>query len=303
MSTAKPPPLDPPVDGLPLAEAGKPGWWTVQLRLGGREVRVHLADPPEGDLSRLRESLRSGRYLRPAVIEDAEYRSLCFGLRYTQSQMSLRDPQELVLTYLRKMLCFRLLQPQPAHIVMIGLGGGSLVKYCHRELPKTRITALEIDPAVIQLSPLFELPEGSARWSLRCVDAVDHFRGQGEPADVVIADGCDERGIAPALCDEAFFASVHDRLRPGGVLVVNLVGALGRSAAVLGALRRAFSGQVAVLKVEVGGNRIALAQREGDWPPRAARLNKRAAMLYQGDEFDFPAWADEIERQAHRGRR
>lgn len=275
-------------------------WWTLTLRLAGREVRAYLAEPPTGDLSRLREQLRSGRYTRPMVVEDADFRRLHFGLRYTQSQMNRHAPDELTLAYLRKMLCFRLLQPQPRHIVMVGLGGGSLLKYCHRELPRTRITVLEIDPDVIRLAPLFELPEADARWRIDCVDAVEHFRGEGDAMDVVIADGCDERGIAPALCEEAFFISVRERLRAGGVLVVNLVGALGRSAPVLHGLRRAFDGQVVVLKVGIGGNRIALAQRAGTWPPPPARLHQRAALLSEGEEFDFASWAEELERQARR---
>ena len=34
---------------------------------------------------------------------------------------------------------------------MIGLGGGSLVRFCHRHLPHSRMTVVEINPAVVAL--------------------------------------------------------------------------------------------------------------------------------------------------------
>jgi spermidine synthase len=48
----------------------------------------------------------------------------------TQSAMSLSEPDALIAQYTRKMMSFLLFNPDPKHIVMIGLGGGSLAKYC-----------------------------------------------------------------------------------------------------------------------------------------------------------------------------
>ena len=66
-----------------------------------------------------------------------------------QSEMSLKAPNDLALRYTQKMMAFLLFQPRPMRIVLIGLGGGSLVKFCHHRLPGARMTAVELDPDVI----------------------------------------------------------------------------------------------------------------------------------------------------------
>ena len=44
------------------------------------------------------------------------------------------------------MMGFLLFQPAPARIAMIGLGGGSLAKYCALKLPEADFTAIERRP-------------------------------------------------------------------------------------------------------------------------------------------------------------
>jgi spermidine synthase len=56
------------------------------------------------------------------------------------------------------MMLVLLFNPAPRSILMIGLGGGSLPKYCHRHLPQCDITVVEINPAVISLREAFQVP-------------------------------------------------------------------------------------------------------------------------------------------------
>ena len=77
----------------------------------------------------------------PVVEQDGESVIMSFDEVSVQSRMRLDDPTALDLDYSRVMMAFLLLQPQPESILMIGLGGGSLAKYCHRHLPQARITA------------------------------------------------------------------------------------------------------------------------------------------------------------------
>ena len=64
----------------------------------------------------------------------------------------------MYVSYTRAMMAFLLFNPEPRHVLMIGLGGGSLAKYCHRKLPATRITVLELDHDVIALRAKFGIP-------------------------------------------------------------------------------------------------------------------------------------------------
>ena len=60
------------------------------------------------------------------VSEQGGLRSLHLGSDTVQSTMRIADPIELVLSYTRAMMGFLLFHPQPRHVAMLGLGGGSL---------------------------------------------------------------------------------------------------------------------------------------------------------------------------------
>ncbi len=98
---------------------------------------------------------------KPIVLETEHLVSLCFDGRGMQSTMLREAPDALALGYTRTMMGFLLFQPEPACVGLIGLGGGSLVKYCYRNLPNTHLTAIEINPEVIALRDRFHVPPDS----------------------------------------------------------------------------------------------------------------------------------------------
>jgi spermidine synthase len=100
----------------------------------------------------------SGEYDRPFVIDDGSTRTLHFSLSLIQSTMSLKEPFALELDYTQAMMSFLLFLARPQHIFMLGLGGGSLAKFCWRHVGSARITVVEIDPDVIAFRDEFELP-------------------------------------------------------------------------------------------------------------------------------------------------
>jgi spermidine synthase len=100
----------------------------------------------------------SGEYDRPFVIDDGSTRTLHFSLSLIQSTMSLKEPFALELDYTQAMMSFMLFLARPQRIFMLGLGGGSLAKFCWRHVGSARITVVEIDPDVIAFRDEFELP-------------------------------------------------------------------------------------------------------------------------------------------------
>ena len=265
---------------------------------------AYLGEPaPEpAAVPQLLRSLRNGQYAKPFVLEDGEYRQLHFGLRFTQSRMSLKAPDALTLAYTRKMMAFLLFQSQPAHVVIVGLGGGSLTKFCYHQLPHARVTTVEIDRSVIELARLFKVPKPNARLRIVHADGADYFAATRQSADVVLVDGCDQHGIAPALCEEGFYASVRARLRPGGLLVVNLVGTVGRSDALIRGIAKVFDGQVIVLPVSVGGNRIVIAFCDPAWPPDWTEIDRRAVALSKQHGLDLSGFSRRIQSCARNPR-
>src|SRR5512146_1660508 len=104
------------------------------------------------------ETLDPSLHARPFVHEGSNRKGLYFSISEIQSRMDLRDPFALDLEYTRTMMGFLLFRPDPRQIAMIGLGGGSLAKFCHRHLPAARLQVVEINPHVIALRDEFHVP-------------------------------------------------------------------------------------------------------------------------------------------------
>ena len=172
---------------------------------------------------------------KPYLKEDGEEVALHFDFRTVQSAMSKADPDALTLGYTRTMMAFLLFQPEPARIAMIGLGGGSMAKYCLRHLPGVDFTAVEISPEIIALRDDFRLPPDGERFRVVCADGADYIRAMNHTVDVLLLDGFDLEGQPRQLCSTAFYDYCFARLNPGGVLLYAAEDALH----VLGARREA----------------------------------------------------------------
>jgi hypothetical protein len=98
-------------------------------------------------------------YTGPCRTRRGNRRTLEFAPGDIQSEMLLSRPMRWCWP-MRAMMCFVLFVPRPRHIVMVGLGGGSLAKFCHRHFPGARITVIELRADVIALRDAFH---GAAR--------------------------------------------------------------------------------------------------------------------------------------------
>ncbi|MFL6675731.1 MAG: methyltransferase [Massilia sp.] len=183
-----------------------------------------------------------------------------------QSEMHLARPDALVLAYARAMMCFALFVPRPRHIVMVGLGGGSLAKFCYRHFPGARITVLELRADVIALREQFHVPPDDARFRVIHADAADYIGRLAASADVLLVDGFDADGLPAALSSDAFYANCRRTLRDGGVLVANIFNYDPRYPALLARVRRAFQGRVCQFDRIAGNNHILFAVKAPPHP-------------------------------------
>ena len=159
---------------------------------------------------------------QPIVHETNSAKSMVFSDIDIQSRMSLARPDELQFEYTRLMMGVLLFQPQPKRILMVGLGGGSLAKFCYKHLPDSHITVVEINPHVIALRQSFCIPNDDARFQVLQMDAA-HFMAQTEQTfDVVFVDGFDQHGMPEQLCSPQFYSDCRRVLNVGGVAVANL---------------------------------------------------------------------------------
>lgn len=279
--------------------ASQSDWLELPAGILSEEGVIRVLEPADSDAERLRDDLVAGRYAKPFILDDGRVRRLYFTLRYLQSEMRLKDPQRLALAYTRKMMAFLLFHPNPKRILLIGLGGGSLAKFCHRQLPRARIIAIEIDPTVIAMSSQFGITTDE-RLAIVQTDAADYLPTAQADTDVLLLDAFDRDGIAPTLSNPSFFAAARRRLRPNGLLVANLAGAEDNWRPHLGMLRDAFDDRVILVRVAGDDNHIAFASSNPDFPPHWTLLEKTANGLQRRHGLDYPEFLRKLKRAATR---
>jgi spermidine synthase len=220
---------------------------------------VRLVEPAAGFGTEELDRLRAGTLGRPFIIDSGRTRNLFFTTTAVQSAMFLDDPHALVVPYTRKMMAFLLFRPAPRHVLMIGLGGGSLAKFCHRRLPRTRITVVEISADVIALRDEFSIPPDDARFEIVREDGAAFLSRAHVSPDVILVDAFDEVGVSPSLAFTDFYERASRCMTPDGVLVMNLSGIKSRYAAHIRKVQAAFAGSVRLVPVDGEDNVLLFA--------------------------------------------
>jgi spermidine synthase len=254
---------------------------------------VRLNETADADPRLLARRILDGKYTKPFVVDDGRVKRLHFSFALVQSEMRKDEPWSLHLAYTRAMMAFLLLRPLPRHVVIVGLGGGSLTKFCHRHLPRTRITTVELNPDVIAFRNEFALPPDDERHRIICQDAAEYFATTEEAPDVVLLDGYDDEGIAPSFANANFYENLAASLAPRGLLVCNIAQKTVDSEGHLALLREVF-GEVLLMAVPEDGNRIALAFNDPALRPDPTRVKREARALGERTGLDFAAFAQNL---------
>ncbi len=123
------------------------------------------------------------------------------------------------------MMCTMMLQSLPENVLLIGLGGGSLVKFLLDFSPEARIDVAEINPEVVNVARgYFQVPESERLLiTLAPGEAVVADRlAAGVRYDLLLLDAFNEDGPARALLETEFLCSCRELLAPGGIFAMNL---------------------------------------------------------------------------------
>lgn len=210
-------------------------------------------------------------------------RTLHVGGDAIQSAMRLDDPYALALDYTRCMMAFLLFHPQPREALMIGLGGGSLAKFFHKNLKKTRVRVIELDPRV----------EAIAREQFALPREVAVEIGDGAEAlaplccDVLVVDAFLDELHVPKLASPQFYDAAWLALREPGVMVVNFMNDDPNFDRTLQRLEGAFGGAVLAMPALYDPNIVVFAlkglQKSVPWSTlreRAGKLESRYGLPF-----------------------
>jgi spermidine synthase len=155
-----------------------------------------------------------------AVSDSRGLRTLHVGGEAIQSSMRIEEPFALALDYTRCMMSFLLFHPEPQEALMIGLGGGSLAKFFHRQLRRTRVRAVELDPRIVTAARQhFALPPDDARLKVEVGDGAEAL--SPECCDVLVIDAYHDEDHVPELASGEFYDGAFIALREPGVMVIN----------------------------------------------------------------------------------
>jgi spermidine synthase len=227
----------------------------------------------------------------PFVYEDENLSSLHFEIDSVQSLMDKAAPNQLILRYTQIMMGFLLFIDYPEHIGMIGLGGGSLPKYCYQHLPRTRISVAEISPEVMALRDYFMIPRNDERFKVLLEDGAEYVKRHSASLDVLMVDGFDLTGQPPQLCSEIFYEGCCRALTPNGIMVANLCD-LGYKAS-LRKIRGVFE-DVLLCDCPDGTNRIVFARKSEKLSRTPQPLMRRSQGLSSLHSVDLDYVADQL---------
>ena len=199
----------------------------------------------------------------PFVREALTSKTLHFSLDEVQSRMRIAHPDALDLRYTRTMMGFLLFGPLPRDIAMVGLGGGSLAKFCHRHLPQARIDVVELNPHVIALRDEFRVPPDGRRFRVIEADAAAFVRDTGRRYDVLLLDAFGPRGLPRHLSTQRYYDDCADVLKAGGLLVANLHSAARDLDACVDRIARSCGGGALLVEESDVRNTIVFARRGG----------------------------------------
>ncbi|MCR4412406.1 MAG: fused MFS/spermidine synthase [Thermoguttaceae bacterium] len=226
-------------------------------------------------------------YSRILVRKAGNVRTLLFvrdsGEEAAQSQMDLAHPHELRFVYLRYMFLSYAFRPKQEHVLIVGLGGGSMIHFLKRYDPGVKIDVVEIDPVVVRIAGEFFGVRSGGNVHVITADAVDYLADTPSRYDVIYLDAflkpsgdTDSTGVPLRLRTVRFYQSVQRKLRPGGLVVFNLNPHPGL-AEDIETIRAAFP-QVYVFRLPANEGAVVVASTAEERVPRSVVLERAAEL-------------------------
>ncbi|GAB2885221.1 hypothetical protein GCM10027278_01790 [Paralcaligenes ginsengisoli] len=159
------------------------------------------------------------------ILENDGVRTLHFGSPAVQGAMRIDHPDDIELEYVQQMMMWLLFRANVAHIVQLGLGAAALTKFCDRHLAPATVTAVELDPDVVDICRThFALPPDNERLSVLNMNALDYVTdfSRRRSIDILQVDLYDAQAKGPLLSTDAFYAACANCLTAKGMMTVNL---------------------------------------------------------------------------------
>jgi spermidine synthase len=140
-----------------------------------------------------------------------------------QSVVKVGDPDHLELSYARTVLAGLALSGKSQRMLVLGLGGGSLPMFLHKNYPQAVIDVAEIDPAVVAVAKRFFDVREDERLLIHLGDARKFVEASAPGRyDLILVDAYGAHSAPAHLTTREFAVSLRRAIAPEGVVLGNL---------------------------------------------------------------------------------
>ena len=188
-----------------------------------------------------------------------------------------------------------LFQPPQKRCLLLGLGGGDLVRYLHHYIPTCKITAVELDENMVHISQnYFALPD-SSNIQLIIEDATSFIAANKRPVDTLLVDLYSHDGLPALLQEDGFYYDCYRALTRDGIMMVNLlINHPQELHTILRKIRQQFHQLTLCLTVAGYKNVIVIAFRQPPATLNRAGLMQRAAEISPRFELNFTEMVENL---------
>jgi spermidine synthase len=234
-------------------------------------------------------------YSQIQVVDYGSRRALLFtgesGHQAVETLIDLREPHRLQHPYARTMMAGLLYRPDAGSCLLIGLGGGAIVRFLNHHYSELRLDVVEIDPVVVQVSREYFGTVPGPRTRILVEDAFDYLARTRDRYDLILMDvhlnpgeRTDRSGVPVHLKTADFLRGLRERLQPGGIVLFNMIQG-SDTAAYMESIRAAFPVS-ATFQPAGSGNVIIVGASSGSLP-RDSELRERARALDRLEKYGF----------------
>lgn len=205
-----------------------------------------------------------------------------------QGGVSLEHPEQLLLPYTQiAFIGLAFLDREPTDALFLGLGVGSMPRYFGRYYPSAMVDVVEIDPDVPPLARKYFFFRETPRMKLSVEDGRIFVKRAKKQYDLVFLDAYQNDSIPFHLTTVEFLREVRAKLRPGGVVVANILARdINRFFDAMVVTYRKVFPQVCIFKWRFSDNYIFVATESSRARDQSA-VAGRAAALQSQKRFDI----------------
>jgi spermidine synthase len=151
------------------------------------------------------------------------------GEEVVESMVDLQRPYDLLVPYTRCMFLSYLFLQKQERVLIVGLGGGSMIHFLKHYDPSVKVDVVEIDPAIVEIADKYFRVRSGGNVNIITKDAFEYLRTTDSQYDVVYMDAflkpaadTDPTGVPLRLKTIEFYKGIQKKLKPDGLVVFNI---------------------------------------------------------------------------------